>query len=466
MQGQGQGQGVPNAAAAAAAAAAPAANAAAAAVAAQVQPGNQGVGGAQAQPIFILTPSAGAPNVLIDYSNPKNQKVYYKGIEKLDSTLFDGTAEELILLKQLLMDRAREMDWVNTIIDIPIDPANPAVTKDIIMEHSQITTSQIIAWANTTFVNIQNRAAQDNMMMFNCLTRSVDRDCRKKMIPEITTYTIGKVPVAALYYKILVNKCQVQSRATTLNIRTQISSLSIKIVEVKYDIDDLHAYVNQLIVSINGYGESISDEELVLHLFSAYVKVPDEDFKTLIKAERSKYSLGTVQLKCQDLMHHAKDIFDMRKTNLEEPYLAKSPETLQIEALTAQLAQAKTSKKSDKKSRKTSKKKRAAAAAAAKNKGTKTKDGETKADPWAWKSEAPKEDENDEKTVKGKTYHWCKHHKKWCIHTEAECQIRIKLKQAAQEAMDAEVDEGEHSDGEDSNTSAVLANFCEHAASE
>ena len=461
MQGQGQA-----AVAAAAAAAAATAAAAAAAAQAQVQQGNQGAGGAQALPPFILTPSAGSPNVRINYSNPKNQKVYYKGIEKLDSTLFDGTAEELILLKQLLMDRAREMDWVNTIIDIPIDPANPAVTKDIIMEHSQITTSQITAWATTEFVNLHNRAAQDNMMMFNCLTRSVDRDCRKKMIPEIATYTVGKVPVAALYYKILVMKCQVQSRATTLNIRTQISSLSIKIVEVKYDIDDLHAYVNQLIVSINGYGETISDEELVLHLFSAYVKVPDEDFKTLIKAERSKYSLGTVQLKCQDLMHHAKDIFDMRKTNLEEPYLAKSAETLQIEALTAQLAQAKTSKTSDKsKSRKTSKKKRAAAAVA-KKKGTKTKGGEKKADPWAWKSEAPKEDETNEKTVKGKTYHWCKHHKKWCIHTETECQIGIKLKQAAQEAMDAEVDEGEHSDGEDSNTSAVLANFCEHSASE
>ncbi len=275
----------------------PAAAAAAAAVPGQQHQGQAGGAGAAAAPAvvpFILMPSAGTPNTYIDFSTPKDQKVYYKGIEKLDSSLFNGTAEELILMKQLLTDRAREMDWTNSIIDIPIDLANPAITKDIITEHSQITTGQISAWATAKFVNQQNRAAQDNMMMFNCLTRSVDRNCRKKMIPEINSYTIYKVPVAALYYKLLVNKCQIQSRATTLNIRNHLSDLSNKIVTLKYDIDDLHSYVNQLIVSINGYGESISDEELVLHVFTAYVKVPDDDFKTLIKAECSTYSLGNV----------------------------------------------------------------------------------------------------------------------------------------------------------------------------
>ena len=170
MSGQG---GDPAAAVAATAAAAAAATAAAATAAlqaqAQVQNQGQGAGGqgAGAQPQvvpFILTPSAGTPNIYIDFSSPKNQKVYYKGIEKLDSSLFDVTAEELILTKQLLTDHAREMDWINSIIEILIDPANPAVTKDIIMEHSQITISQITTWATTKFVNIQNRAAQDNTL--------------------------------------------------------------------------------------------------------------------------------------------------------------------------------------------------------------------------------------------------------------------------------------------------------------
>ena len=80
---------------------------------------------------------------------------------------------------------------------------------------------------------------------------------------------------------------------------------------------------------------------------------------------------------------------------------------------------------------------------------------------------APKEGESHTKTVKGKEYHWCIHHKKWCLHTEDECQIGKKLKEKArQEALDAEVDEGEQSDSENSNTSEILANFCEQAAGE
>ena len=184
-------QGQPNAAAAAVAATAAAAAAQAQAQGQQAQnqgaggqgAGGQGAGGqgSGAPPAipFILTPSMGN-HAYIDFSTAKNQKIYYKGIEKLDDTLFNGTAEELILLKQLLSDCAREMDWTNTIIDISIDPADPAAdTKDIIMEHSQLTLSQITDWANFAFLNMQNRAAQDNMMMFNCLTRSVDRNCRE-----------------------------------------------------------------------------------------------------------------------------------------------------------------------------------------------------------------------------------------------------------------------------------------------
>ena len=98
------------------------------------------------------------------------------------------------------------------------------------------------------------------------------------MIPEVKAYTIHKTPIAALYFKLLVNKCQIQSRATTLNIRSKLSDLSSKIVVLKFDIDELHSYVNQLVVSINGYGESVSEEDMVLHLFAAYIKVPDEDF--------------------------------------------------------------------------------------------------------------------------------------------------------------------------------------------
>ena len=63
-----------------------------------------------------------------------------------------------------------------------------------------------------------------------------------------------------------------------------------------------------------------------------------------------------------------------------------------------------------------------------KKKGKKksNKKKEDKSSPWAWKSVAPKLDEPKTKTVNGKVYHWCLHHKKWNIHSNDECDLGKK----------------------------------------
>ena len=148
--------------------------------------------------------------------------------------------------------------------------------------------------------------------------------------------------------------------------------------------------------------------------------------------------------------------------------MAKSPEQMQSEALTVQLEQAKASKVFKKGGKRNSKQK----SKKDKRKGSRSdpnKDSDKKAtnDTWAWKEIAPKEGEPKKKTVKGKEYNFCKHHKKWCLHTKEECKIGQKLEEAArQEALDAKVDEEDHSDSEDSNTSEILTAFCTQSASE
>ena len=41
---------------------------------------------------------------------------------------------------------------------------------------------------------------------------------------------------------------------------------------------------------------------------------------------------------------------------------------------------------------------------------------------WAWKNNRPKQGEKM-KVFEGKTYHWCKHHKKWTLHKANECRL-------------------------------------------
>jgi hypothetical protein len=40
-----------------------------------------------------------------------------------------------------------------------------------------------------------------------------------------------------------------------------------------------------------------------------------------------------------------------------------------------------------------------------------------------WKKTPPKEGEAHEKKVKGRTWHWCKHHMAWGNHKESDCQL-------------------------------------------
>ena len=51
-----------------------------------------------------------------------------------------------------------------------------------------------------------------------------------------------------------------------------------------------------------------------------------------------------------------------------------------------------------------------------KKKNNKKKQNDEK---WAWKKVLPRNGDK-EKTFGGKTYHWCKHHKTWTLHTPEE----------------------------------------------
>ncbi len=46
----------------------------------------------------------------------------------------------------------------------------------------------------------------------------------------------------------------------------------------------------------------------------------------------------------------------------------------------------------------------------------------------AWKRVPPKEGEAKEKIVKEKTYHWCKHHMAWGIHSPKDCYLGLSMK--------------------------------------
>ena len=151
--------------------------------------GNAGQGNQGSQ--FALFPGMiiNNQNNFLDFSLSENQKLYKEGCVALDFT-FDGKPEQLLLFKEHLSVRATKMNWWDA-IDIPIDPTDPnSDTRNVITQHGQLDTEAIVGWATDNIIDEETRLAQDNHMMFTCLSRSITDNVMKKIVPDRDEYII------------------------------------------------------------------------------------------------------------------------------------------------------------------------------------------------------------------------------------------------------------------------------------
>ena len=239
-------------------------------------------------------------------------------------------------------------------------------------------------------------------------------------MPKMESTEVGKIGIAALFYKCIITAVEVETKAAAVaHIRTNLTNLQAKMNELNFDITAFHGYVQQLIVSLASHGKI--SEDLTVYLFQTYESVPDEGFlNNVIKRKLSDYRMGDQDLESRDLTNFAQKCYNVRTTDTFTPWLQKSKEKLEFEALTANFHNLKSINE------------RLAKALKAKvtndtKKGTfKTK---IKSKPnvgnFAWKDVAPKKDDPKTKEVNGKTYHWCPKHKARTLHKpEDECRLK------------------------------------------
>ena len=157
------------------------------------------------------------------------------------------------------------------------------------------------------------------------------------------------------------------------------------------------------------------------------------------------------------LLQFAQTCYDVRKGDQKNPWLQKSVQQQEIEALTAELSSVKSKQLAGdidtswtKKTKKTKKPE------------GKTKGGFRDESKYAWKKEKPKTGEKLTKMVNGKEYRWCSDHEAWVLHSEASCKMRLArvAKESANEKT-TEAHDAEVSDEEDDNTleSAAMKSF-------
>ncbi len=198
---------------------------------------------------------------------------------------------------------------------------------------------------------------------------------------------------------------------------------------IKGDIELLHFYFDINYTQIITRGAMV--DNLVNILFSAYMVVPCNNFRSYIKCKQDAYTDGTLTLMHEELIMLATNKFNLLKQ--EGTWGAKSPDkdkivaTMQAEltALRGQFQLAPNLKKAagtKDNNREGGKKQGGRENRKQKNRKNNANKKEHKRDE-NWKKTPPKEGEAHEKKVKGRTWHWCKHHMVWANHKEELCQL-------------------------------------------
>jgi hypothetical protein len=165
---------------------------------------------------------------LLDYTRSEHSKIYKSAIREVCKEPFDCEAEGLYQFLKDVQDRADEMGWSDSILNITLevdDDGNP-VQENLIKNYGTISLEQVVE-SERQYINKQEREAQDTYMLYKCLMASLSSNAKKKVSLWSNQYRIGDDEVCSgvALLKIIIRESHLDTNATTNQIRTKLSSL-------------------------------------------------------------------------------------------------------------------------------------------------------------------------------------------------------------------------------------------------
>jgi cell division protein FtsB len=390
-------------------------------------------GGAGADPLvtFASTPAMVNHQDLINYSTKVGRTIYNEGCEKL-TTEFDMKSSGTAIYTTEIQAKCVKMGWHMGTQQI-INFTNAAgFTINIVNQYGQITTATLQAqcevFCKSTGTLFQARARSNNMMMSKCIMKTLTPAAKVRLFPFQGDYKIDNVIYASLLHKKIMALATTILVAITKTLCSNLRELPTYCSTIKGYIKLLHSYFNSNYTQIIPRGATFDDP--INTLFSVYKVVPCHNFRNYIKRKQDAHMDGTLTLMHKELIMLATNKFNLLKQ--EGMWRAKSPDKDKIVAMQAKLTALKGQfqlapnlkkavgakddyKVGDKKQGGGDNKKM-------KNKKKNANKREQKKDE-NWKKTPPKEEEAHKKEVKGRTWHWCKHHMAWGNHKEENCRL-------------------------------------------
>ena len=365
---------------------------------------------------FALTPALVSQQYL-DYTLTNDIKLYYKSIAPL-STKFDLSPANMRGFIKAFFDKASDANWLMT-LRIPIGNEQ----FDLIKQYGSVSIEQVRQHADT-YIGTETRHAQNSNQIYACLAESLTTEAKNKVALETHKFVVQETNDGLLYFKVIVGLAHIDTRATVMVIRTRLSSLDTKLVELQDNIIELNQFVKTQTDGLEARGETT--EDLLVNLFKAYKACGDEEFLSWTKKKEDDYNEGT-NITPEQLMVLADNKF---KTLTESgAWMQKSRAQKRIVALAAQvqtLERGTQAKKPEPKKPWTGNK----AKTPYKGKG---KPNANKDKGWAWMTTAPAAGQPKEKDMAGKHYRWCTYHNengsggKWVQHALADCKVKLEL---------------------------------------
>jgi hypothetical protein len=364
------------------------------------------------QGAFALTPGKATANAVIDYSTSDGAKLYRSATQSLyrkDATaFFDCKPHGLKDFMDLLRDRSMEYGWEISVVEVAMD-TNDMVNgdfKSLIDHHGEITLEQVQEHARA-YVNQPNRAAQDSVMLYQCLMNSLSMEGRSKITAWRKDYTVHGITSGACLLKVIIRESHVDTHATTAYIRTQLASLDDYMNSVGSDVEKFNIYVHNLVEQLTARGQKTQD--LLTNLFKGYKAAKDRKFVEYMEKKEEDYEEGQ-DIRPEQLMTLASNKYKILKQ--KDVWQAPSPEEAKIIALEAKIEKLqKFSKKNGGKEKSQGGKPHTPG-----NDGKKKKNKEKP----AWMLLKPN-DISKSKMVDGKEYWWCPNHECWTRHKPSEC---------------------------------------------
>jgi len=357
-----------------------------------------GTAPAVATPTITYAMSPGqAVQGLYDYSNSTGMKQWIEATKPLDDKPYDGSSKGLSHFLSKLSRRALDSGW-------------GSITKvqghDIFSKYGLYTVQDARIEAIVRFhfdsdgVRITTRDAQASWQMMSCLMNSCSAECLNKVRNSSddhkVTSTCGEVSEdGPLFLRILISRVVIDNRSTVSYYSHKLTCLDQLMIKVNYDVTAFNDEVQDIIIQLQSRGETIP--HLMVNLFKGYEAVEDKEFVSYIRIKKYEYNEGGT-IDADKLMSNAENQY-MEMIRSKE-WNSPPKENQEILALTAEIKSLKDQYLKGEKGN-----------------SSKSKD--------SWKKVEPKEGESLSKAVKGKTFHWCTHHKAWVIHKPSECRLGL-----------------------------------------